>query len=191
MADMQRVEMLAAIGSSDQRSLQAVAFSRRLPALDHYQVLDVPRAATRAQIMTAAEMLRQKYDLTTFPQIVREAVKDIQRRIDEAADTLKETPRRVTYDKLLHTRAGEGAVSIQQRLTQRNMAELNFSKARELTAHGDYYGAIVLLRQTVNFAPDHARPGRSSARTRNATRAGAETPESYQGALHRPENVES
>ena len=47
----------------------------RLPALDHYQVLDVPRAATRAQIMTAAEALRQKYDPTTFPPIVRDAVK--------------------------------------------------------------------------------------------------------------------
>jgi tetratricopeptide (TPR) repeat protein len=193
MADMQRdLEMLAAIGSSDQRSLQAVAFSRRLPALDHYQVLDVPRAATRAQIMTAAEMLRQKYELSTFPQIVREAVKDIQRRIDEAADTLKETPRRVTYDKLLHTRSGEGAVSIQQRLTQRNMAELNFSKARELTAHGDYYGAIVLLRQTVNFAPDHAEAwallGANQERNPRWRRDAAE---SYQKALSiDPNNVE-
>jgi len=42
--DMQRdLEMLAAIGSSDQRSLRAVGFSRQLPSLDHYQVLDVPR----------------------------------------------------------------------------------------------------------------------------------------------------
>jgi tetratricopeptide (TPR) repeat protein len=193
MADMQRdLEMLAAIGSSDQRSLQAVAFSRRLPTLDHYQVLDIPRAATRAQIMTAAEALRQKYDLSTFPPIVREAVKDIHRRIDEATETLKETPRRVTYDKLLHTRAGEGAVSIQQRLTQRNMAEQNFSKARELTSHADYYGAIVLLRQTVNFAPDHAEAwallGANQERNPRWRRDAAE---SYQKALSiDPNNVE-
>jgi hypothetical protein len=46
-ADMQRdLELLAAIGSGDQRSLRAVAFARQLPTLDHYQVLDVPRAAT-------------------------------------------------------------------------------------------------------------------------------------------------
>jgi len=32
----------------------------------------------------------------------------------------------------------------------------NFQRARELSATGDYYGAIVLLKQTVNFAPDHA-----------------------------------
>jgi hypothetical protein len=193
MADMQRdLEMLAAIGSSDQRSLRAVAFSRQLPTLDHYQVLDVPRAATRAQIMTAAETLRQKYDLMTFPPIVRDAVSVIHRRIDEATETLKETARRVTYDKLLHTRSGEGAASIQQRLTQRNMAEQNFSKARELTVHGDYYGAIVLLRQTVNFAPDHAEAwallGSNQERNPKWRRDAAE---SYQKALSiDPNNVE-
>src|SRR5260370_25292017 len=36
--DMQRdLELLAAIGSNDQRSLRAVAVSRRLGSLDHYQ----------------------------------------------------------------------------------------------------------------------------------------------------------
>ena len=60
---MQRdLELLAAIGSSDQRSLRAVAFSRQLPTLDHYQVLDVPRAATRAQIITAARCVKKQYD---------------------------------------------------------------------------------------------------------------------------------
>ncbi|MDP9191778.1 MAG: DUF4388 domain-containing protein [Acidobacteriota bacterium] len=193
MADMQRdLEMLAAIGSSDQRSLRAVAFSRRLPTLDHYQVLDVPRAATRAQIITAAESLRLQYDIATFPPIVREAVKDIHHRIDEATETLKETPRRITYDKLLHTGSGENAAAIQQRLTQRNMAEQNFSKARELTSHGDYYGAIVLLRQTVNFAPDHAEAwallGANQERNPKWRRDAAE---SYQKALSiDPNNVE-
>lgn len=157
IADMQRdLEMLAAIGSSDQRSLRAVSFSRQLQTLDHYQVLDIPRAATRAQIMTAAEAVRKKYDPTTFPAIVREAVTTIQRRVDEATETLKDTSRRAAYDKLLHTRGGEGAASIQQRLTQRSIAEQNFVKAKELTAQADYYGAIVLLKQTVNFVPDHA-----------------------------------
>ncbi len=157
IADMQRdLELLAAIGASDQRSLRAVAFSRQLPSLDHYQVLDVPRAATRAQIMTAADGLRHKYDQATFPPILRESVTAIQRRVDEAAETLKDAARRTTYDKLLHSRRGEGAESIQQRLTQRSIAEQNFAKAKELTSQGDYYGAIVLLRQTVNFVPDHA-----------------------------------
>ena len=156
-ADMQRdLELLAAIGSSDQRSLRAVAFSRQLPTLDHYQVLDVPRAATRQQIVTAHENLKKRYDPATFPPIVRESLMTIHRRLDEALETLSYAMRRAEYDKLVNQRRGEGAASIQQRLTQRSMAEQNFQKAQELANHGDYYGAIILLRQCVQFAPDHA-----------------------------------
>jgi tetratricopeptide (TPR) repeat protein len=156
-ADMQRdLELLAAIGSSDERSLRAVAFSRQMAALDHYQVLDVPRAATRGQIVTAHEAVKKKFDVSTFPPIVRESLVTIHRRLDEAAEVLKDASQRAAYDKLLQSRRGEGAASIQQRLTQRSIAGQNFTKARELTNQGDYYGAIVLLKQAVHFVPDHA-----------------------------------
>lgn len=158
--DMQRdLELLAAIGSNDQRSLRAVAFSRQMASLDHYQVLDVPRAATRAQIVSAADLLKRKYDPSTYPPIVREAILAIHRRADDALGTLKDAGRRAAYDKLIHSRpAGSagGEAPIQQRLNQRNIAEQNYLKAKELTTAGDYYGAIVLLKQAVRFAPDHA-----------------------------------
>lgn len=157
VADMQRdLELLAAIGSSDQRSLRAVAFSRQLPAMDHYQVLDLPRAATRVQIMAGAEAQKKKYDPATFPPVVRESVMLIHRRIDEAANTLGDATRRANYDKLLQGSSGEGAASIQQRLTQKSIAQQNYTKAKELAAQGDYYGAIVLLKQAVQYVPDHA-----------------------------------
>ena len=156
-ADMQRdLELLAAIGSSDERSLRAVAFSRQMATLDHYQVLDVPRAATRAQIVTAHEVTKKKYDIATYPPIVRESLVSIHRRLDEALEVLKDAAQRAAYDKLISSRRGEGAASIQQRLTQRSIAEQNFHKAQELTNQGDYYGAIVLLKQAVHFVPDHA-----------------------------------
>ncbi|HVE71577.1 MAG TPA: tetratricopeptide repeat protein [Thermoanaerobaculia bacterium] len=156
-ADMQRdLELLAAIGSSDQRSLRAVATSRQLPSLDHYQVLDVPRAATRQQIVVAHENMKKVYDPATFPPILRESLMTIHRRLDEALETLSIATRRAEYDKLLQSRRGEGAASIQQRLTQRSIADQNYVKAQELTNQGDYYGAIVLLRQCVHFVPDHA-----------------------------------
>ncbi|HUR82174.1 MAG TPA: tetratricopeptide repeat protein [Thermoanaerobaculia bacterium] len=156
-ADMQRdLELLAAIGSADQRSLRAVAFSRQLATLDHYQVLDVPRAATRAQIVTAHENVKKAYDPATFPPIVRESLMTIHRRLDEAMETLSLAARRAEYDKLINARRGEGAASIQQRLTQRSIADQNFGKAQELANQGDFYGAIVLLRQCVHFVPDHA-----------------------------------
>ena len=68
--DMQRdLELLAAIGSNDQRSLRAVALSRQLASIDHYQILNVPRAASRQQITAAAEHMKKQYDPGTYPPI--------------------------------------------------------------------------------------------------------------------------
>ena len=66
-------------------------------------------------------------------------------------DPIKKT----AYDKLLSQRMGAGE-ELQKRVTQRSIAEQNFAKAKELSVAGDYYGAIVLLKQAVEFAPDHA-----------------------------------
>jgi hypothetical protein len=193
-ADMQRdLELLAAIGSSDQRSLRAVGFSRQLATLDHYQALDVPRAATRAQLITASELAKTKYDPATYPPIVRESLTLIHRRIDEALEALLDPTRRSAYDKLIHTRTGEGASSIQQRLNQRKVGEQNFTKAKELSSQGDYYGAIVLLKQAVHFVPDHAEAwqllGACQERNPHWRREAAE---SFQTALSiDPNNVEA
>jgi tetratricopeptide (TPR) repeat protein len=158
--DMQRdLELLAAIGSSDQRSLRAVGLSRQMANMDHYHFLDVPRAATRQQIMTSAEAMKHTYDPATFPPVVREAVEAIQRRVEEAMSVFRDSARRIAYDKMLQQPGARGAVgegSIQQKLTQRSIAAHNFNRARELSAEGDYYGAIVLLKQAVEFAPDMA-----------------------------------
>ena len=192
--DMQRdLEMLAAIGSSDQRSLRAVALSRQLPSMDHYQVLDVPRAASRAQIVNAAEEIKKRYDVATFPPIVRDAVLTINRRMDEALHVLKDAVQRQAYDKLLQQRSGQLPGELQQRLTQRVIAEQNFTKAKDLSAAGDYYGAIVLLRQAVEFAPDHAQGwyllGQCQERNPKWRRDAAE---SYQRALSiDPNNVDA
>lgn len=192
--DMQRdLELLAAIGSSDQRSLRAIAFSRQLPTLDHYQVLDVPRAATRVQIMTAVDTVRNRHDAATYPPIVRDSLMAIHRRVDEAAEVLRDAGRRAEYDKLLHSRKGENAESIQQRLTQRSVAHQNYIKAQELTNQGDYYGAILLLRQTVHFVPDHADAWAllGACQERNP-RWRRDAAESYQTALSiDPNNVEA
>jgi len=156
--DMQRdLELLAAIGANDQRSLRVVGLSRQLPSMDHYQVLDVPRAATRAHIVSAAEEKKRRYDPSTYPPVVKDALDAINRRIDEAASTLENSTKRHAYDKLLEQRPGRSSGDeLQRRAAQRSIANQNFQRARELSATGDYYGAIVLLKQAVNFAPDHA-----------------------------------
>ena len=159
--DMQRdLELLAAIGSSDHRSLRAVGLSRQVGSMDHYQVLDVARAATRTQILAAADSLKKLYDPATYPPVVRDAVTTIHRRIDEAVSVLRDMTQRAEYDRMLSQpaarRATTGDGSIQQKLTQRSIAQHNFNRARELTVGGDYYGAIVLLKQAVEFAPEMA-----------------------------------
>lgn len=192
MDDLQRdLELMAAIGADDTRSLRAIALSKQLPVLDHYQVLDVPRAATRVQAINAADAMRKRYDIASFPLPLRETLMLIQRRIDEAVEVLKDPSRRVAYDKLLQGRSS--GASINQRLTQQSIAEQNFTKAKELVGQGDYYGAIVLLKQTVNFMPDHAEAwqllGSCQERNPNWRREAAE---SFQRALSLdPNNAEA
>jgi tetratricopeptide (TPR) repeat protein len=158
MDDMQRdLEMLAAIGANDPRSLRAIGFSRQMTTLDHYQLLNIPRAANRAQILAAGDELRKRYDPATFPPAVRDALTAIHRRIDEAVGLLKDPARRPAYDKLVSEKSSGGRdLSIDQRVNQRIIAEQNFGKARDLSVTGDYYGAIILLKQAVNFLPDFA-----------------------------------
>ena len=137
--------------------------------------------------------MKKRYDPTTFPPIVREPVQAINRRIDEAVGILKDNVRRQAYDKLLHQRTGRGAEDLQKRVTQRAIAEQNFAKARELSIIGDYYGAIVLLKQAVEFEPDHGQAwfllGQCQERNPKWRRDAAE---SYQRALSvDPNNVEA
>jgi len=78
-------------------------------------------------------------------------------------------------------------------VTQRSIAEQNFAKARELSIAADYYGAIVLLKQAVQFAPDHAQAwyllGACQERNPKWRREAAE---SYQHALALdPNNVDA
>nr|MDP9360802.1 tetratricopeptide repeat protein [Acidobacteriota bacterium] len=159
--DTQRdLEILAAIGSNDPRSLRAVALSRQLASMDHYQLLDVPRAATRAVITASAEEMKGLYDPSSYPPVVKDAVGAISRRIDEAAAVLENPARRQAYDKLLQQGpgpgGGRGGDELERRATQRSIANQNFLRAQGLSASGDYYGAILLLKQAVRFAPDHA-----------------------------------
>lgn len=154
--DPQRdLALLAAIGPNDQRSLRAVAFAKQLPHLDYYSLIDMPRGATSSHLVDKCERLKREYDPSTFPQPVRPFVTEIAAALDKALATLSKPEKRQTYDRLLSRGAQEGR-SMQQLIAQRQIAYSNLEKARELTILGDYYAAIVLLKQTVNFDPSLA-----------------------------------
>ena len=117
----------------------------------------------------------------------------INRRIDEATLVLKDAVRRQAYDKLMQQQSGRIPGELQKRLTQRVIAEQNFQKAKDLSVLADYYGAIVLLRQAVEFAPDHAAAwyllGQCQERNPKWRRDAAE---SYQKALSLdPNNIDA
>jgi tetratricopeptide (TPR) repeat protein len=156
-AETQReMTLLASIGN-DPKLLRVVGFARRLKSLDHYQVLDVPRAATRNQIVNRAEELRDTYDPLAFPPVVRDEILEIRRKIDEALSVLTHPAKRPEYDQLLaEPTKGKRDVSVEQRLARHALAEQNFVKAQELALTGDYYGAIVLLQSALDFAPSNA-----------------------------------
>lgn len=153
----QDLELLAAIGPDDPHSLRAVALSRQMAQMDHYQVLEIPRAATRAQIMASADAMKKRYEEDSYPPMVRNSVRAIQQRVQEALNVLQDANRRTAYDRLLNSSSRRGFDdSIQKRLNQRMIADHNFVKAKELVIDNDFYGAIILLKQAVAFLPDYA-----------------------------------
>ena len=149
--------LLAAIGAEDGRSLKVVALARQLEMMNHYELLRIPTRSTRIEIMKRVAELKSRFDPQTFPPIVREYVEAIRRRLDEAAGMLLDPVRRLEYDALVKRVEGRQLhLTMQQRITRRGMAEKNYRKGCELAAKKDFYGAIVLLKQAVDFAPDHA-----------------------------------
>ena len=149
--------LMAAIGSGDERSLRAVSFARQLPSMTHYDVLQLPGATTQIEIIKRVTEMKKLFDPSTYPPVVKDEVEMIRKKILDAAATLGDPLKRQEYDALLQkTRSGDHQYSVEQTLTRRAMAEKNYRRAGQLSSKGDYYGAIVLLKQTVDFAPDHA-----------------------------------
>lgn len=148
--------LMASIGS-DPRALKAVALARHLPNVNHYELLKVPQGAPRAEILKRAAELAADFDPKDFAPIVRDSVTAIRRRITEASEQLGNPTRRHDYDELLaNVDRTQDHQSIQRKLSRRSISEQNFRRATKLASSGDFYGAIVLLKQAVDFAPDYA-----------------------------------
>ncbi len=145
------MQILAAI-SGDQRALRAVALSRQMERMDHYGFLDVPRAATRTQIIMKIEQMQQQFVPATYPAAAKDAVAAIRQRLDEATALLGDADKRSAYDELLESRVtGASHRSLEQQAARRSLARQNFRKADELFIKGDYHTATVLLQQAAKF----------------------------------------
>ena len=151
------LELLAAIGPNDPRSLRLVALARQAKKVDYYKVLDLPRGAPNAQIVERCEWMKKEYEPSKFPPVVREFAQELVAVAEKALVTLSNPGRRHDYDKML-SKGFIDARSVEQQNARKRIANQNFERARDLSITGDYYGAIVLLRQAVNYDP-----GRSDA----------------------------
>jgi tetratricopeptide (TPR) repeat protein len=155
-SDPQRdLALLAAIGPGDQRSLRMVALAKQIPNMDFYTFLDLPRGSTTSRLVERCEEMKREYEPSTFPAAAREFATEVARAVDKAMSIFSMPEKRQTYDRLLSRGAQEGR-SMQQLMARRHIAYSNLEKARELTIRGDYYAAIVLLKQTVHFDPSIA-----------------------------------
>lgn len=154
--DPQRdLELLAAIGPNDTASLRAVALSRSMREVDFYRFVDMPQGSTSSALVERCEKMKREYDVAKFPPPVREHVRQIAENIDRALATFSNPIRRHEYDEML-ARGYSDPRSVTQQIVRRHIAQQNLDKARDLSIMGDYYGAIVLLRQSVNFNPSNA-----------------------------------
>lgn len=149
------LQLLAKLASSDTRSLQAVNFARRLPDLDLYETLSMSNQAPSSLIADAAERLKREYVPADFPPVVQPAVTEIRDAIERARAILTHPAKRREYDALL-ARGQGNRQGLDQYVARRAIAMRNLETARELALRNDYYGAIVLLRQSVRFDPGNA-----------------------------------
>ncbi|HXI14714.1 MAG TPA: hypothetical protein VNM92_19010 [Thermoanaerobaculia bacterium] len=153
--DLERdLALLASIGSQDKRSLRTVGMARQLASIDYYDLIEAPRASTRNEIVTRVEQAKRKYDPASFPPAVRESAEAIVRRIEQGGAILTDASKRQEYDRLMSSKSRRPDDNIDQKINQRSIAEQNFVRAQDLAANSDYYGAIVLLKQAVQYAPN-------------------------------------
>ena len=158
--EMERSErdlaIMSALGPSDDRSLRAFAFARHAQSSDYYKILDLPRGATRANIVANYERLRKLFEPATYPPVLRSFLTETLQVLDRGHEVLTSTAKRAEYDRLMAQGRGNDPRAVHRMLVRRSIAESNVVKARELIVSGDYYGAVVLLKQSVNYVPDFA-----------------------------------
>ncbi len=125
----------------------------RVQGLDHYEILNIDRAASPALISSAVVEKRSKFSLEWFSRfdLGRDyaKVEDLHRRYELARETLLDDKKRVAYDQeLAGGDIGPSAPSMD--------AEIAFRAARGLLERNDYARAIDKLNTAVELSPDEA-----------------------------------
>lgn len=147
--------IMAQVGAADTRSLNAIKFNRRIQTLDLYEILGLPRNAQASLLSQRAQQLVTEYEPSSYPPAVRPLAEEIVTAVERARAILTHPGKRREYDQLLAQGRGD-RIALDQYVARRSIAINNLERARELSLRNDFYGAIVLLRQSVRFDPGNA-----------------------------------
>jgi len=133
---------------------------RRIDWLTHYELLGVPREATKDEIQKAyLERSRSFHpDLRHRPDLAEcgKELDTVFNRLTKAYQTLSDSDARAQYDASLDAPADleiETASDPQARL---EMASKSYYRARRLIEQKDFHPAVEMLREAIHFVPDNA-----------------------------------
>jgi tetratricopeptide (TPR) repeat protein len=128
---------------------EVIDFREKLPALNYYQILNVPRTATDEEIKKAYFQLARRFHPDRFDRSIspntRAQIEDIFDRITKAYRTLTSRDARREYDGKMPAGAEDKPKDVM------GNAETKFRQARTLYNLGRYQDALGLLEEAVRL----------------------------------------
>jgi tetratricopeptide (TPR) repeat protein len=135
--------------AAEDRVQEVLAFRERLPELNYYQILNVPRTAGEEEIKKAYFQLARRFHPDTFdrslPANHRVQIEDVFDRITKAYRTLTSQEGRQEYDGKMTSGGEEKPRDTLAR------ADTKFRQAKTLYGQGRYEDAMALLEEVVRL----------------------------------------
>jgi tetratricopeptide (TPR) repeat protein len=126
-----------------------LAFREKLPELNYYQILNVPKTATESDIKKAYFQLARRFHPDRFdrslPASYRTQIEDVFDKITKAYRTLTSQGGRHDYDGKMTKGADEKPRDSQAK------ADTKFRQAKTLYGQGRYQDAVVLLEEVLRL----------------------------------------
>jgi curved DNA-binding protein CbpA len=143
-----------ALSEEDRERLPEIeAWAEKLPSLDYYQIFDVSRGASEAEIKKVYFDMARKYHPDSFerdlPPELRKKVEDVFDQITKAYETLTDKEKRDEYDEATELPSDEEE---EEDLIKK--ANIRFRQGKTLYNRARYDDAVILLEEAVRLRQD-------------------------------------